>query len=282
MNKIKKVMNWIEEKLKKPPAGLTAFLISVMFLILGFFALWFTKSMLKMGQDAVLVSVVLIPVLLYLILSGKLQEFSGGGLSLKFTDVARKPLDESNTDSIDPRDVESLAKEAGDEASIRELQRKLQHVSRSKYIVLTVTLGGHYYKTKALLAYLREFAKHPNFKFLVVLKQNGAVFAYISGWRVIQILEMHQQEQQQKQSRSNVQESGFVVALNEGWEQELLDYGLVQTTLRTTDTNITALKEMTDLKMDALIVMDDEHMLKGVVDREQVLSKLMLAINKSV
>lgn len=265
-------MNWIKnrlEELSSLPAGLTAFMISILFLFLGFFALFFTKTVLNMGQDAaVLVSIVLVPALLYLILSGRLQEFSAGGLSAKFTDVAHKPLDESNADLIDPEEVTSMAKEG-----IWELQKKLQDVSKARYVVLTLTLGkAGYYNTKALLDYLREFSQYPNFKFLVVLEQTGEVFAYILGWRAIQILEMQQQRQ----------ENSFVDALNEGRKRELLGYGLVQSALRTTDTNITALKEMTDLKMDALIVTDRERKLKGIVEREQVLSKLMLAISKSV
>src|SRR5712691_1982749 len=265
---MKWIKNWLEE-LRSLPLGFTAFMTSVLFLLLGFFALFFAKTVLNVGQDAaVLVSVVLVPVLLYLILSGKLQEFSAGGLSAKFTDVARKPLDDSNADLIDAEEVKSTEK-----GGIGELQKKLQEVSKFRYVVLTLTLGKEgYYNTKALLDYLRAFSQHPNFKFLVILEQTGEVFAYISGWRAIQMLEMQLQSQ----------ENSFVDSMNEGRKTDLLGFGLVQATLRTTDTNINALKEMLDLKMDALVVTDNQRRLKGVVEREQVLSKLMLAISRSV
>jgi hypothetical protein len=307
MNGNNKVMNGVEnkkprtgltaffgtvmKKLKKTPTGLTAFFVTVIFLFLGFFALWFRKDILKMGQDALLVAIVLIPALLFLILSDKVQEFGGGWLSLKFRDVAGK-LDASDIHPLDTKEVKCLKEVDVNPYCIEELKKQLKKVSRSTYIVLPVTLGRKdHYHTKSLLDCLRECAKYPNFKFLVVLKPYGAVFAYTSGSQAIQILELEQslilhkdQESkvpESKNQESIVPESSFIKALNEGCEEVLLDHGLEQTTLRTTDTKITALNEMTELNMDALIVTDNEGKLIGVVDREQILSSLMLAFNKS-
>jgi predicted transcriptional regulator len=53
--------------------------------------------------------------------------------------------------------------------------------------------------------------------------------------------------------------------------------GIVSRTITTKTTNIDALKEMTAQDLDALVVTDDQ-MVKGVVEREQILSRLILAI----
>ena len=244
------------------------FAVSIMFLVLGIFALWVLKTWLNMQQDVVLVSILLVPILVYMIFSGRLQEIRGpGGLSATFIDMAQMPLldkDEMNAELVEVGQVGIVEK-----GGMLELQQMLQKVGNSMYIVLTVMLGkmDHYDET-ALLNYLKALSQYRNFTFLVILDQDMEVLAYLAGWRAVQILEMEMQ----------MGGPSFVRTINEGRKQELQRYGLVRTTARTTDTNINVLKMMTDLKMDALIVTDEDRKLKGVVEREQVLSKLMLAM----
>ena len=254
-------MNW-----KSRPGGLTAFLVSILFLALGFLTLWFTKTMLNMQQDAVLVSILLIPILIYLILSGQLKEIRGpGGLTATFMAIAQTTLlaEEGSAEPVEVEEVGVVMK-----GGIEELQPMLERLEKSMYIVLTVTLGEHYDPT-ALMIYLRALSQNHNFKFLVVLYQNKEVFAYIPAWQAMQILG-------EETSRR------FVGAITDQRKSELMRYGLVKTNVLTTDTNLKALKKMTDQKMGALIVVDEHGKLKGVVEREQVLSKLILAVTKSI
>src|SRR5438270_4927219 len=132
----------------------------------------------------------------------------------------------------------------------------LQNVGNSMYLVLTVTLGKAGYDTGELLNYLRALSQHRNFKFLVILREDEEVFAYISGWRAMQILDM------ELRSSPGSQDS-FVIAINQRQTKKLMSYGLVKKTLGTKDTNIDALKMMTEMKMDAFIVTDDDGKLKG-------------------
>jgi CBS domain-containing protein len=259
-------MNW-----KSLPVGFRAFVAATLFLVLGFLTLWFTKTMLNMQQDVVLVSILFVPVLVYLILSGKLSEIRAGGLSATFIQVTRKPLldkDDKNAEQVDVEQIAIVMK-----GRPADLQQMLQNVGNSMYPVLTVTLGKAGYDTRELLNYLKALSQHRNFKFLVILREDEEVFAYISGWRVMQILEIDQIEQSQ---------DSFVMAINQGRTKKLMSYGLIKKTVGTKDTNIDALKMMTEMKMDALIVTDDDGKLKGVVEREQVLSKLMLAMAEPV
>ncbi len=242
--------------------------VSMMFLILGLFALWIMKTWLNMQQDVVLVSILLIPILAYMMFSGRLQEIRGpGGLSATFIDMAHTPLldkDENNAERVEVGQVGIVEKEG-----MSDLQQMLQKVGNSTYIVLTVTLGkvDHYEET-ALLNYLKALSQYRNFIFLVILDQCDEVFAYLAGWRAMRILEMDQQ----------MRDPGFVHAIKQGSKQDLLRYELIRMTARTTDTNINVLKLMTELKISALIVTDKDHKLKGVVEREQVLSQLTLAM----
>lgn len=247
--------------------------VSIVFLSVGIVALWIMKTWLDMQQDVVLVAILLIPILAYMMFSGRLQEIHGpGGLSATFIDMAHTPLldkEESNaTERIEVGQVGIVEK-----GGISDLQQMLPKVSNSSYIVLTVTLGkvDHYEET-TLLNYLKALSQYRNFIFLVILDQCDEVFAYLAGWRAMQIIEMEMQ----------MEGPGLVHAIKQGSKQDLLRYELIRITARTKDTNLNVLKLMTELKMSALIVADENHKLKGVVEREQVLSKLALAYSTPI
>jgi hypothetical protein len=56
--------------------------------------------------------------------------------------------------------------------------------------------------------------------------------------------------------------------------------GVVTRTLSASVTNQEALREMMRLNLDALVVEDDQGRVKGVVERGQLLAKLLLALTK--
>lgn len=268
---------WISgrnEDLQTLPDGCRAFIVSLLFLALGFITLWFMRAMLNMQQEAVLVAILFVPVLVYLILSGTLQEISAGGVSAKFNNAARKPLftdDSSNIMSMNTEEVAFIMKRG-----LEELQAELQAASNSKYIILTVTLGEGTYVSYDLLVYLKALSQYRNFTFLAILEQNEKIFGYITGWQTIQIIEL---EEEMKRRNIAINED-FVQAINMGRKSALTRYGLVKETVKTTDTTIAALKKLTDLNTNVLIVTDENDTLKGIVEREQVLGKLMLTLTK--
>lgn len=255
------------------PGGCRAFSVSVLFLALGFVTLWFMRAMLNMQQDAVLIAILFVPVLVYLILSGTLQEISAGSVSAKFNNAAQKPLFNKGDTNIMPMEIEQV--EMIMKQGLGELQAILQKVSNSQYIVLTVMLGKGFYTGDDLLGYLKALSQSQNFTFLAILEGNGKIFGYITGWQAIQIIE-YEMNPVVKQNAP----VSFVQAINQGLTEELRRYGLMKETVKTTDTNVSALKKMTKRKMNLIIATDESGQLKGVVAREQVLSKLMLTLTR--
>jgi hypothetical protein len=243
-----------------------AFLAAILFLTLGFFALWIAKTMLNMQQDAVLVAMLLVPILVYLIISGQLKELRLGGLSATFFTVAHTQLEVRNTEPITVEMVQVIMNNGG----MPQLQSELQRVDRSiRYTVLTAMLGKPCERGE-LLKFLKALSQHRNFKFLVILDQDETVCAYLSNWRAIEILEMDDLA------------PGFIQALSQDRKQDLQRYGVINTTIETTDTNIRALEQMTRQKMEAIIVRDKSGKLEGVIEQDQVLSQLILAMARSI
>lgn len=64
----------------------------ILFLALGFLVLWIAKSVMKIEGDAVFVALLFVPLLVYVILSRKLEELKGpGGLEAKFAKTVVNP-----------------------------------------------------------------------------------------------------------------------------------------------------------------------------------------------
>ena len=239
---------------------------SILFLALGFLVVWFTAKYLNTAGDVVIMSLLFLPVLVYLIFSGRLSQLKVGGLEAKFLDITAQSV-EIASETITPSedDIVVVAK-----AGIRELQSRIQHLDESRPIILTLNLRtGVYYDAYALLNYIEVLSQYQTFKFVVFMDKDNRFVAYIPFWAMLQILKI---------------ESlcyDFVRTLNDGDFQELRRYpGIVTRTISTKSTNMDALREMTTQNLDALIVIDEERKIKGVVEKDQLLSKILLGMAK--
>jgi CBS domain-containing protein len=244
----------------------SAILLSVFFLILGFSTLWFSQRYLKLEGEVVFVFLLLMPILVYAILSGRLGELKAGGLEAKFVDVAKQSI-ELGSETIEPsvRDMETVAK-----GGARHLERTLRRLNESKPIVITLNLGRQgYYDRAVLIQYFEALSQYRNFKFAVILDEDNRFVAYMPSWAMLQLL--------------RIQDLGnrFVQLINSGEKFEVIQYpGVITSTISTRTTNLEALKQMTERNIEALVVIDDDRKLRGVVEREQILSKLLIGLAK--
>jgi CBS domain-containing protein len=247
-----------------PGKEIRAILISILFLALGFLAIWFSRQVLGVEGEALFIFLLLAPILAYAIFSGRLTELKAGGMEAKFSDIGTQAVD-VGSETIEPsvEEMEVVAK-----AGVRELGRTMDRVDKSKPMLLTLTLGRQgYYNPYALLNYVESLAQFANFKFVVILDKDGHFVASLTAWAMLQIL------------RNQALGGNFVEIVNGGSEAGLKQYpGVVTRAISTTTTNLEALKEMTARNSEALVVIDAGKKLAGVVEREQILSKLMLAL----
>jgi hypothetical protein len=107
---------------------LKAIAISIVFLILGFLVVWFAKELVNIEGDAIYVTLIFIPVLVYVIISGRLTEFKGsGGLEARFTEAVSQSI-RPNLETIEPsvEEMQILEKEG-----IRSMQQKKSNFDES-------------------------------------------------------------------------------------------------------------------------------------------------------
>lgn len=241
--------------------------ISLLFLILGFAVVWLTKAVVNIEGNAVYVSLLLIPILVYTIISGRLKEFKGpGGLEARFSEAAAqtiKPVSETIEPSIE--EMQILAKEG-----LRALQQKKPELDETRPIVMTMILGkGSYYDWDAVKQYMNFLGQYRNFKFVVFLDDKERFIAYMPAWAFKGLISLPELTGE------------FIGVINQGRTQDLFRYqGVEKETISTKSSNFEALQQMTKVNIEALVVVDENRKLKGVVEREQVLSRIMLTLIK--
>jgi hypothetical protein len=155
--------------------------------------------------------------------------------------------------------------EKADPAALKQV---LDEYDASEPIVMTVPVDGRgRYTRRALLEYLNTLGHLRTFKFVVFLDGDGAFVGYAPNWLVRGFLE-----------RRGLAEE-FVRTLNSGRTKSLRTYpGIVTEAITTSHTNAHALREMDRLNLEALVVVNDEKRVAGIVERDQVLSKMLLAL----
>ena len=238
---------------------------SVLFILLGLGVLWLADEALGLGGDAVLISLLVLPALLYLALSGMLTEITGpGGVGAKFKEVAH-----ASWQSLEEEDVEMVTKSGLEE--LRRLRATLPHKHRP--IVLTLT-AGHLYDLAEMKSYAETLGAMRRFLAVVFENSDGILIGYMRAPRFEALM------------RSGAADAGFadpskqfVEDLSRPTAPQLLvtSPGVISETLPVGATNREALEMMTHRGLEVLALVDNAGRCAGVVERSQVISNLVLA-----
>jgi hypothetical protein len=245
-------------------------LMSLLFVGLGIVLLWAARYWINdpataMG-DAVFVALLVMPILIYAIISGRLTELRGpGGVGATFNMVVTAAVSETvkqDLVSVDQQGVQMVGK--GD---LSRLDKKIQEINEVDPVVLTLTLGAGHYTLEALHQYMDALSRSRNFKLVVFLTKDKGFLAYMPAWAAKTVLDTPNMG------------ADFVRVINDGDPNKLFQYpSVVRKTLSTRSTHAEALREMLEKNVEALVVTDETNQLKGIAEREQLLSRMMLAL----
>src|SRR5205823_1663209 len=105
-----------------------ALITSILFLVIGLIILWLAKTVLDISGDGVLISLLLIPVFIYVITSGRVKEFKGpGGVAATFFETASQPVKVAS-EKVEPSIAEMQIVE---KASMQDLERKKHELNET-------------------------------------------------------------------------------------------------------------------------------------------------------
>ena len=186
-----------------------------------------------------------------------------GGLEAKFLTLANRSISAaSEAVRPEPDELQSVLKE-----SPMALEQKVQELDDSKPILMLMQLGSNSYSPDAAIKYLDTLSKFRNFQFVAFLDHRKRLVGHMSAWSVRALL--------QKAQLGNE----FIDAINRGLSAELMRYpGFETESITTSWSNANALREMVRRNVEALLVVNDKKQIEGVVEREQIISLMMLSL----
>ncbi len=240
-------------------------LILLVLLGLGVVMVLAMNMMASMETTAIII--VLLPLLGFLFLGGAIAEFGFGGMSAKFARAANEDIPTIS----DFKDMMPDAKgfeEVGQDGSVA-LEKMLHDykLSETKPIVLSLKLGSGDYDREKLVDFIEHLSLHRSFKLVVFLNTHKQFIACMP-YRALRQLLIDEKEGEE-----------LIDAINGNNPSKLLESQMfVKEALNKRSTNVEALRQMTELNIDTLVVIDSDRCLKGVVERDEIVNRMMLAL----
>jgi CBS domain-containing protein len=155
-----------------------------------------------------------------------------------------------------------------DKGDLSRLDKKIRDLDEVTPVVLTLTFGGGHYTLEALQKYMEGLSRTRNFKLVVFLTKDDGFLAYMPSWAAKTVLDT-----------PNMREE-FLRVINDG-DSKLFQYpSVVRKPISTRSTHAEALREMIDRNIEAMVVTDETNHLQGIAEREQILSRMLLALTE--
>lgn len=244
-------------------------------LILGIVVVAIVKRQVGASDGLTIVALFLVPLVVYGLISDRIQEFAAGGLDMKFKDTASDPLLTSEL-----LDSDTLYLDSGDTQSKEDLsempQKILESIPQGGPKALTMKFRGDYYSKQGVTFILKELSQLPNFRFVVVLDELDRLLSYAPVW-ALEYLPRKDKEP----------ESGYlnlpqlVNDINHGQLKAVTSHPqMKRETVSIHTSNTKALETMVNGNLEAIAVVDDKGEFRGVVERNRILSQMMVALAK--
>jgi len=246
----------------RPTEG-QALLGAVAFVAFGLALAITVKSAIPGVGDVAFVAVLVLPLIAYLILSDRFAEFTlPGGISAKLARASREPVAPAVRTSI--QSVRVIQK--GNRA---DLKRSLEGIAEASDapLVMVVELGQDY-SPWMFSQYLSELARYRGFRFLVIVDGSAHLVGYVPA-EVFRLPGM--------QSEQDL--TSLVFTISAAQIPALLSVpGMISESLRLDSTVADGLSYMNRHRLRSGVVTDTQSRLVGIVDREDLVVQLLLAI----
>lgn len=226
--------------------------VVLFFLILG--ALVFANYKLnnEFKIDTPWLALGLAPVVIWLLTTQQLSEFSGFGLAFKLKEATAKPVSmKFDGNLIKPEHISADAKGG---------LSKIPSFIRNKISAITLTVGrAGYYVNQAIEEYLIELTPHPFFKYVLFMKESGEFVGIIDAGQLLHEM------QNNGLDVVNYVERGDVSAIP----------GIRLKYISTGSSKEKSLQVMDQEGLSELPVVDEQGHFIGIVERDKITSSIV-------
>ena len=234
----------------------------------GLLVLWLAHHVAHLEGGAALAALLFLPLLVYALVSGRIRELTApGGVGVKLAEAAEDPAPVVSADNVAvPIEDAFLTRARGAPIEwIREIDPTCSAVLK-----IDLGLGSDYCQRVEMLEILRLAREQlVKFRFVVFLHGDKRVLGFMRVESFERLLADEDEGEQLAQ------------AINKGHAEKVVEApGMLRPNILDDATSREALIEMNRLRLDSIVVVDHEGRFKGVVEREHVLSRMMLALVK--
>jgi CBS domain-containing protein len=240
---------------------------ALLFVAIGFAAILLVAKVADVKDGTVLASLLILPALLYLLLSGRVSDLKGpGGLEVQLAKVANQTIPVAGHE----HDTAALAFE-----EVRPVERgraesfldRVRNITPSDPVVLTLTMGSGPIDGKTAADYARGLTQFPRFRFVAVLNDDGTLLCYMDESAFRHVIEADVVDA--ATLLHNIEHS--VAGMVRGFS------GMISTTVAPGASVADALRSMDKARTDALLVTEDDR-IKGIVERDRLANALLLSL----
>ncbi len=212
--------------------------------------------------------IALIPVALWLILTGKVQVFEFGGFKIEsaFIDASQNVI----TKQIDNVKLPVDEITHGRKGTVAEIPGLI----KKEIEALTFELGDGEYDGHAIAEYLSKLSDHSFFKYVIFSKNGG--FVGIANARKLNFLFI---------TKGEAYGSDFAQWVNESkvdMLSRLPGFVSIKDAIKNDDDKQKALEKMEALNIDTLPVINEMNEFKGLVDRSRLTASLIIDVSRKL
>jgi CBS domain-containing protein len=248
-------------------AELSALGGALLFVALGFAAILLVAKVADVKDGTVLASLLILPALLYLLLSGRVSDLKGpGGLEVQLAKVAKQTIPMAGHDqgsaALSYEEVRPV--ERGRAESFLD---RVRNITPADPVVLTLTIGSGKIDGKVAADYARGLTQFPRFRFVAVLNEDKTLISYMEERAFRHVID------------ADVIDAAILL---DNIEKKNLGpirgfTGMITTTVAPGANIADALRTMDSQRIDALLVTEDGR-IKGIVERDRLANALLLTI----
>jgi CBS domain-containing protein len=261
------VAGFNKEQVARWRAELAALGGALLFVALGFAAILLVAKVADVKDGTVLASLLILPALLYLLLSDRVTDLKGpGGLEVQLANVAKQSIPMAGHE----QDGAALAYEqirAVERGRVESFYARVRNITDTDPVVLTLTSGSGPIDADAAADYARGLTQFPRFRFIAVLKHDGTLISYMDESSFRHVI------------AAKVVDAAILLSDIEHENASGVRQfpGMLTATVTPGDSIADALRSMDRVRADALLVAEDGR-IKGIVERDRLANALLLTI----
>lgn len=240
---------------------------ALLFVALGFAAILLVAKVAGVRDGTVLAALLILPALLYLLLSGRVSDLKGpGGLEVQLAKVANQSIPMAGHDqgsaALSYEEVRPV--ERGRAESFLD---RVRNITPADPVVLTLTVGSGKIDGNVAADYARGLTQFPRFRFVAVLNEDKTLVSYMDESAFRHVI------------AADVVDAAILL---DNIEKKNLGpirgfTGMITTTVAPGTSIADALRTMDSERVNALLV-TDQGRIKGIVERDRLANALLLTI----